>query len=76
MRGALRRDRARRHLRAAVRPLFIYVNNASYSEKPQVAEFVDYYVTNDAEIAELAQFIPLNEEQTTELQTQAASLAG
>ena len=28
------------------RPLFIYVSNASYSDKPQVAEFVDFYIDN------------------------------
>jgi phosphate transport system substrate-binding protein len=58
------------------RPLFIYVNNASYTDKPQVAEFVDYYVANITEIAELAEYIPLNDEQTTELEDQASSLAG
>jgi phosphate transport system substrate-binding protein len=57
------------------RPLFIYVNNKSYADKPQVAAFVDYYVENVAEIAELAKFIPLNEEQTTELTDAAQALA-
>ncbi len=58
------------------RPLFIYVNNASYADKPQVAAFVDYFAGNSAEIAELAAFIPLNEEQTAELEDAQASLAG
>jgi len=48
------------------RPLYIYVNNASYGEKPQVAAFVDFYLANEAEIAEGALFIGLSEEQTTE----------
>ena len=56
------------------RPLFVYVANKSYAEKPQVAEFVDYYVANDAEIAEAAQFITLNEEQSAELEDAAAQL--
>jgi phosphate transport system substrate-binding protein len=56
------------------RPLFVYVNNASYAEKPEVAAFVDYYATNDAEIAEAAQYIPLNEEQSAELQTAVDSI--
>jgi phosphate transport system substrate-binding protein len=56
------------------RPLFVYVANKSYADKPHVAEFVDYYVASDADIAEAAQFIPLNEEQSTELQDAAASL--
>ena len=56
------------------RPLFVYVANQAYADKPQVAEFVDYYVATDAEIAEAAQFIPLNEEQSTELEDAASSL--
>jgi phosphate transport system substrate-binding protein len=58
------------------RPLFIYVNNASYADKPQVAAFVDYFAANAGDIAELAAFIPLNEEQTAELEDAQASLAG
>ena len=49
------------------RPLFIYVNNASFAEKTHVAEFVRYYAENDAEIAEAAQYIPLNDEAAAEL---------
>jgi phosphate transport system substrate-binding protein len=56
------------------RPLFIYVANASYADKPQVAEFIDYYVASDADIAEAAQFIPLNEEQSAELEDAAGQL--
>ncbi len=56
------------------RPLFIYVNDASAAEKPQVKAFVDFYAENDAEIAEAAQYIPLNEEQQSALQDAAASL--
>jgi phosphate transport system substrate-binding protein len=58
------------------RPLFVYVSNKSYADKPQVAEFVDYYVGNDADIAEAAQFIPLSEEQVAELEDAASSLGG
>lgn len=58
------------------RPLFIYVNNKSYADKPQVAAFVDYYVANDGEIAEAAQYIPLSDEQAAELETQAEALKG
>ena len=56
------------------RPLFIYVNNASAAEKPQVKAFVDFFAANDAEIAEAAQYIPLNDEQRSELQSAASSL--
>lgn len=56
------------------RPLFIYVSNASAAEKPQVASFVDFYVANDAEIADAAAYIPLNDEQRTELESAVESL--
>ena len=56
------------------RPLFIYVNNASYTDKPQVKEFVDFYVENEAAIAEAALFIGLTEEQKATAQDELASL--
>jgi phosphate transport system substrate-binding protein len=58
------------------RPLFIYVNNASYKDKPQVAAFVDFYVKNDQKVSEAARFITLNDEQRAELEKTAAGLAG
>jgi phosphate transport system substrate-binding protein len=58
------------------RPLFIYVNKASYTDKPQVSAFVDYYAKNITDIVKLAQFIPLNDEQTSELEDKASTLAG
>ncbi|MCR2816895.1 PstS family phosphate ABC transporter substrate-binding protein [Microbacterium jiangjiandongii] len=56
------------------RPLFIYVKNAAYADKPQVKEFVDFYVANSEEIAELALFVPLTQEQITVAQEELASL--
>jgi phosphate binding protein len=56
------------------RPLFIYVSNASYAEKPQVKEFVDFYVENEAEIADAALFIGLTEEQKATAQDSLASV--
>ena len=56
------------------RPLFIYVNNASAAEKEQVKAFVDFYASNDADIAEAAAYIPLNDEQRSELESAASSL--
>ncbi len=56
------------------RPLFIYVSNAAAAEKPQVEAFIDFYAANAAEIAEAAQYIPLNDEQLNELQSAAGSL--
>jgi phosphate transport system substrate-binding protein len=58
------------------RPLFVYVSNKAYAEKPQVAAFVDYYVANDADIAEAAQFIPLSDDQRAELEKAAATIGG
>ncbi|WP_128380596.1 PstS family phosphate ABC transporter substrate-binding protein [Streptomyces cavernae] len=48
------------------RPLFIYPK-ASSMAKPEVEAFVDYYVENNAEIAEKALFVPLNPQQNTQL---------
>lgn len=56
------------------RPLFIYVNNASFAEKPHVAEFVRFYAENDAEIAEAAQYIPLDDAAAEELKAKVDAL--
>ncbi|MGH3904582.1 MAG: PstS family phosphate ABC transporter substrate-binding protein [Pseudonocardiaceae bacterium] len=56
------------------RPLFLYVNKAAYTSKPQVKGFVDYYVSNDGKIAEAAQYVPLNDDQKSALQTAAGKL--
>jgi phosphate transport system substrate-binding protein len=57
------------------RPLFIYVSKEAYG-RAEVKEFVDFYVAEDAQIAEAAKYVALNGEQTTALQTAAQSLAG
>jgi phosphate transport system substrate-binding protein len=56
------------------RPLFIYVSNTSYVEKAQVKKFVDFYVANQADVAALATFIPLTDEQAEAAAGQLASL--
>jgi len=56
------------------RPLFIYVNNASYLEKAQVASFVDFYVANAAAVSERALFVPLTEDQINLAADELASL--
>jgi phosphate transport system substrate-binding protein len=48
------------------RPLFIYPS-ANALERPEVLGFVEYYVENNATIADEALFIPLNDEQQAEL---------
>ena len=58
------------------RPLFIYVADKSYADKAHVAAFVDYYVANVDQVAEVSQFIALNDEQASELESSAATLAG
>jgi phosphate transport system substrate-binding protein len=45
------------------RPLFVYVSNNAFVEKPQVKSFVEFYIQNQKEIAELAIFIALTEAQ-------------
>jgi phosphate transport system substrate-binding protein len=57
------------------RPLFIYVNNKSYEEKPQVAGYVDFYVENLTRIVEAAKYIPMNKEQTSETQDELSQLS-
>jgi phosphate transport system substrate-binding protein len=56
------------------RPLFIYVSNKSAAEKPQVKAFVDFYAEQNGQIAEAAEYIPLNEEQASELVSGAEKL--
>ncbi|MEJ8658620.1 MULTISPECIES: PstS family phosphate ABC transporter substrate-binding protein [Streptomyces] len=48
------------------RPLFIYPNAAALDRR-EVEAFVEYYVENNADIAEAAQFVPLNAQQEAEL---------
>ena len=58
------------------RPLFIYVNNKSYADKAQVAEYVDFYIDNLPDVTEAAAFIGLNDEQTAETQSALDGLKG
>ena len=55
------------------RPLFVYPSKQALA-RPEVRAFFDYYVANDIPIAEAAQFIPLNEEQRTKLESDYAAL--
>ncbi len=61
------------------RPLFIYPSIQALGSNPAFASFLQYFVENDAAIAEAALFIPLNEEQLAELKSEyadATSAAG
>lgn len=55
------------------RPLFIYPS-ASALERPEVLAFVEFFVSNHAQIAEDALFIPLNAEQESQLQADLDAL--
>ncbi len=57
------------------RPLFVYPSKQALAQ-PQVKAFFDFYVANDASIAEAALFIPLNEEQRAKLEADYAALSG
>jgi phosphate transport system substrate-binding protein len=56
------------------RPLFIYVANANYAENAAVAEYVDFYIENLSDIAEIGQFIPLSDELYSETQSALESI--
>ncbi|NJR39638.1 MAG: PstS family phosphate ABC transporter substrate-binding protein [Leptolyngbyaceae cyanobacterium CSU_1_4] len=45
--------------RPFARPLFIYINVAAIQQKPELQEFVLFYVRNAKRVSEAAQFIPL-----------------
>ncbi|MGH3991326.1 MAG: substrate-binding domain-containing protein, partial [Pseudonocardiaceae bacterium] len=57
------------------RPLFIYVNKSAYQDKPQVKGFVDFYASQIDQIADAAQYVALNEEQKTALQSAVSQLS-
>jgi phosphate transport system substrate-binding protein len=58
------------------RPLFIYVNNASYNDNEAVKEFTDFYIENLETITEAAQYVPLNEDQYSETQSALEGISG
>ncbi len=57
------------------RPLFIYVANKAYSEKPAVKGFVDYYVKESDAIAKAAKFVPMTSAQQKTATDELASLS-
>lgn len=58
------------------RPLFIYVSNSAYNDNEAAKTYVDYYVENLAEVADIAQFIPLNDEDYAATQDALDGIAG
>ena len=57
------------------RPLFIYPSKAAL-QRPEVKAFLDFYLENDADIAEAAQFIPLSDKQKSEAKSTYDAFAG
>jgi phosphate transport system substrate-binding protein len=57
------------------RPLFIYPSKQALTQ-PQVKAFFDFYVANNASIAEGALYIPLSDEAEAQLQADYAALTG
>ena len=57
------------------RPLFVYVSNASYNDNEAVKTYVDFYIENLTEIAEVGKFIPLSEDLYAETQTTLEGIA-
>ncbi|MEO3862270.1 PstS family phosphate ABC transporter substrate-binding protein [Acrocarpospora sp. B8E8] len=55
------------------RPLFIYPSTAA-AKRPEVAAFLDYYVSNIGTIATDAKYIPLNAEQEAKLKSDLTAL--
>jgi phosphate binding protein len=58
------------------RPLFIYVKHSSYKDSEAVRSYVDFYVENEAKVAELALFVGLTPEQKQTAQDELGSIAG
>jgi phosphate transport system substrate-binding protein len=55
------------------RPLFIYVSDKGVA-KPQVKDFVDYFIANIDEVVKEAKFVPLTEVQKATLKSEYDSL--
>ncbi|MEO5852282.1 MAG: PstS family phosphate ABC transporter substrate-binding protein [Nocardioides sp.] len=51
------------------RPLFVYVNTAKYNDNEAVKAYVDFYIENLADIAEVGKFIPLSDDLYAETQS-------
>jgi phosphate transport system substrate-binding protein len=57
------------------RPLFIYVSNKAYTDNEAVKEYVDFYIENLADIAEIGQFIPLSDDLYAETQSRLEGIS-
>jgi phosphate transport system substrate-binding protein len=57
------------------RPLFVYASDTALS-RPEVVAFFEFYIENQSEIAEIAGFVPMNDDQVSAAQDKVASLVG
>jgi phosphate transport system substrate-binding protein len=57
------------------RPLYVYASDTALA-RPEVLAFMDFYVKNAVEIAELAGFVPMTDEQIEEQKAKIATLTG
>lgn len=57
------------------RPLFVYASDTAL-ERPEVTAFFEFFIENHADIAEVAGFIPLNDDQAAESTTKIDQLTG
>jgi len=57
------------------RPLFIYLSDKA-AERPEVTDFVDFYIENIDDIVTEAQYVPLTEEQKATLAEEFEALTG
>ena len=55
------------------RPLFIYVANEA-AKRPEVAAFIDFFITDNDAVTSKALFIPLNAEQVATAESAIAGL--
>ena len=57
------------------RPLFVYPSDKALA-RPEVQAFLEFYIENEAEIAEQALYVELSDEQQTAAEEKIASLTG
>ena len=57
------------------RPLFVYASDTALA-KPEVLDFMKFYVDNAVDIAETASYVPMTEEQITEQHAKIEQLVG
>lgn len=57
------------------RGLFVYFSDTALA-RPEVLDFAEFYVSNAPRLAELAEYVPLTDEQVAEAERKIAELAG